>query len=136
MIYKLHDQHGQTHVGYFAVDAARKLRIIKREQYNSRALAMGRIERRCQFTATAAQRYVVRFVVDADQGQIESYATEGDARDAMLASMAPAVAGMGMTRAIEVHLYTQDVQRVRRVTAVMIDDAARAAHAYPWPWRK
>lgn len=107
MIYKLHDQHGQTHVGYFAVDAARKLRIIKREQYNSRALAMGRIEKRCQFTATAAARHVVRFVVDADQGQIESYATEGDARDAMLASMAPAVPGM--TRAIEVHLYMPKV---------------------------
>lgn len=104
MIYKLHDQHGQTHVGYFAVDAARKLRLMKREQYNSRALAMGRIEKRCQFTATAAQRYVVRFVVDTDQGQIESYATEQDARDAMLASMAPQ--GPGMTRAIEVNLYT------------------------------
>lgn len=36
----------------------------------------------------------------------------------------------------ELWLRAQDVERVRRVTAVMIDDAARAAHAYPWPWRK
>lgn len=42
----------------------------------------------------------------------------------------------------EIWLRAQDVwiepatvaEQRRQITAVMIDDAARAAHAYPWPW--
>lgn len=102
MIYQLVDQHGQTHVGYFVVGADRKMRIIKREQYRTRAMAEARMEKRCQFTATASRGYIVRFVVGPDQGQVERYATEQDARDAMAASMAPIP---GITRALEVHLY-------------------------------
>lgn len=103
MIYKIIDRHGQTHVGYFMVDANREPRIIKREQYRSRAIAEQRMEQRCRRTATQTASYIVRFVVDADQGQVERYGTEQEARDAMAASMLPAAPGIA--RAIEVHLY-------------------------------
>lgn len=104
MIYQMIEKHGQTHVGYFVVNpTTRKLTVIKREQWRNREVAEVRFNKRCQFTANVGQRYIVRYVVTADQGQVESYGTEQEARDSMTASMAPAVEGI--TRAIEVHLY-------------------------------
>lgn len=104
MIYQMIDKHGQTHVGYFVVHPkTHKLTIIKREQWRNRKIAELRFDKRCQLTANVGQRYIVRYVVGPDQGQVESYGTEQEARDAMTASMAPAVPGI--TRAIETHLY-------------------------------
>lgn len=117
MIYQMIDKHGQTHVGYFVVvPQTRKMRIIKREQWRNRAIAEGRFNKRCQTTANVAQRYIVRFVVNADQGQVESYATEQEARDAMAVSMAVEVPGI--TRAIKVHLYCPALRGVGRAHEV------------------
>lgn len=105
MIYQLIDKHGQTHIGYFNVDPkTRKMVLIKRDQWRNRQVAIERMARRCQFTANISQRWLVQFVVGPDQGQIESYGTEQEARDHITAAMdknAPA----GLTRAIEAHLY-------------------------------